>query len=292
MTVLGTSAQTVPGSAECRASQDKHPALSSASSRSLKILLAEDNPINQCVETAFLESMGHTVVIAGNGNEALAALEREYFDLVIMDVQMPEMDGLQATNAIREKEKMTGGHIPIIAMTAHVMKGDRERCLEAGMDSYVSKPINRAELFASIAALTPLHDTSAEDSKAELTSGNEHSQLDRAVSFDRSAALSGLHGNVELLKEISAMFLAQYNQHLTVIREAIGKGDGVALQRAAHTLKGAVGNFSARSVQEAAYKLELIGRSGRLVQAEDAFNILQAEIMRLKPELELIAGER
>ncbi|MFH0823710.1 MAG: response regulator [Pseudomonadota bacterium] len=120
------------------------------SKRKLEILLAEDNPVNQKLASKLLQKMGHTVTIAANGREALSMLETRAFNMVLMDVQMPEMDGFEATHLIREMEKTTGGHLPIVAMTAHAMKGDRERCLDAGMDGYVSKPINQQELFEAI----------------------------------------------------------------------------------------------------------------------------------------------
>jgi CheY-like chemotaxis protein len=112
----------------------------------LRVLLAEDNPVNQLLATRLLEKRGHRVTIAANGRDALAALDKESYDLVFMDVQMPEMDGLEATVAIREKEKTRGNHLPVIALTAHAMKGDQERCLAAGMDGYLSKPIRPQEL--------------------------------------------------------------------------------------------------------------------------------------------------
>jgi CheY-like chemotaxis protein len=116
----------------------------------LRVLLAEDNPVNQKLTVRLLEKHGHIVVVAGNGREALAAIARHRFDLVLMDVQMPEMDGLEAARAIRVQERTTGEHLPIIAMTAHAMNGDREICLEAGMDRYIRKPISAAEFFAAI----------------------------------------------------------------------------------------------------------------------------------------------
>ena len=122
--------------------------------RKLHILLAEDNAVNQTLAARLIEKRGHTATIVSSGREALAALEESSFDVVLMDVQMPEMDGFEATAEIRKKEKTTGKHIPIIAMTAHAMKGDRERCLKAGMDSYVSKPIRPDELFRAIYACT------------------------------------------------------------------------------------------------------------------------------------------
>ena len=117
----------------------------------LEILLVEDNPVNQKVAQRLLEKAGHSVTIAGNGREALAWLVSQPFDLVLMDVQMPEMDGLEATTAIRQRERETGQHLPIVALTAHAMKGDRERCLEAGMDAYVTKPVVQQVLFQVMA---------------------------------------------------------------------------------------------------------------------------------------------
>ena len=116
----------------------------------LTILLAEDNAVNQKFALRMLERRGHKVRVAGNGLEALAALDKEQFDVVLMDVQMPDMDGLEATAVIRQKEKAQGSHIPIVAMTAHSMKGDRDRCLEAGMDGYISKPINAQKLLEAL----------------------------------------------------------------------------------------------------------------------------------------------
>ena len=117
----------------------------------LRILLAEDNPVNQVVATRLLEKRGHTVVAVGNGREALDALDNDPFDLALLDLQMPEMDGLQAVGLIRQREEAEGrARLPIIALTAHAMRGDRERCLTAGMDGYITKPINKTELLATI----------------------------------------------------------------------------------------------------------------------------------------------
>jgi CheY-like chemotaxis protein len=113
-------------------------------------LLAEDNPINRLVAVRLLEKRGHTVVVAVNGRDALEKLDQDCFDLVLMDVQMPEMDGFEATAMLRENERATGYHVPVLAMTAHAMQGDRERCLAAGMDGYVSKPVNVDNLFSTI----------------------------------------------------------------------------------------------------------------------------------------------
>ncbi len=114
------------------------------------MLLAEDSPFNQKLAVALLEKRGHRVVVAKHGREAVAAVEQDEFDVILMDVQMPEMDGLEATRAIRQSEESTEKHVPIIAMTAHAMKGDRERCLESGMDAYVAKPVRAKDLFEAI----------------------------------------------------------------------------------------------------------------------------------------------
>ncbi|MGB4780538.1 response regulator, partial [Candidatus Methylomirabilis sp.] len=121
--------------------------------RRRRILLAEDNPVNQLLAVRLLEKEGHSVSVAGTGLQALAALEQEPFDLILMDVQMPEMDGFEATAAIRTLEQVSGRHIPIVALTAHAIKGDRDRCLEAGMDEYLSKPLQAEALFSMIARI-------------------------------------------------------------------------------------------------------------------------------------------
>src|SRR6202044_1211706 len=130
----------VPVHAKARPSASRARALNAT--RPLRILVAEDNPVNQQLALHLLERRGHSAVVAENGREALSAIEKHKFDLVLMDVQMPEMGGLEATRAIREREKSTGGHLPVVAMTAHAMQGDRERCLAAGMDGYLAKPID------------------------------------------------------------------------------------------------------------------------------------------------------
>jgi CheY-like chemotaxis protein len=145
------------GQAHSIAGVEAPPAIRDAQSViTLRVLLAEDNKINQKLAASLLRKQGHVVVIAGTGLEALEALEREPFDVVLMDVQMPEMDGLTAAAAIREKEKGTNTHLPIVALTAHAMKGDRERCLAVGMDAYVSKPLRAEELFEALAQVIPI----------------------------------------------------------------------------------------------------------------------------------------
>jgi CheY-like chemotaxis protein len=122
----------------------------SSSQKSLRILLAEDNAVNQALAVHMLQKKGHDIVVASNGREVIEHLGKQNFDLILMDVQMPEVDGFEAARIIREQEKISGEHIPIIAMTAHAMVGDRERCLDAGMDNYISKPLHRKELLSII----------------------------------------------------------------------------------------------------------------------------------------------
>jgi len=134
---------------------DRRPAPLRGGAGGLHVLLAEDNAVNRKVAVRLLEKRGHTVVAVEDGRQALRALDGERFDIALMDVQMPEMDGFEATAAVRARERVEGGHLPIVALTAYAMKGDRERCLEAGMDAYVAKPVNADELFATLERLVP-----------------------------------------------------------------------------------------------------------------------------------------
>jgi CheY-like chemotaxis protein len=234
----------------------------------LHILLAEDNLVNQRLAFRLLEKKGHTVVVAHNGREALTILERERFDLALMDVQMPEIDGLEATLRIRQQERATGLHLPIIAMTAHAMKGDRERCLEVGMDGYISKPIQPAELFKVMAELIP---TGA----AALNS--PMSKPPSAV-FNQAVALEQVEGDEELLAELAELFRGDSARLLEEIKQAIAREESQGLERAAHTLKGAAGNFGAQGVVVAAERLEKMGQAGELVEAEAVCAGLEAEV--------------
>ena len=245
---------------------------------SLHLLLAEDNAVNQKLASRLLEKRGHRITVVGNGKEALMALEAEHFDAVLMDVQMPELDGLKATALIREKENQTGSHIPIVAMTANAMKGDRERCLEAGMDDYVSKPLNAKQLFEVI-----------ERAAANLSDSMNQNHIEPV--FNRTEALSRFGNDDELLKELAEMFLEQCDGYLQEIKQAISNNDGEKLDAASHSIKGSVGNFPAQSAYEAALKLEMIGRSGDLSKANESYTALEIEIQRLKPTLKQLTRE-
>ena len=236
----------------------------------LKILLTEDGLVNQKVAIGLLSLRGHKVQVANNGHEALELAQRHRFDVILMDVQMPEMDGFEATAAIRANERLCGGHVPIIAMTAHAMKGDRERCLDAGMDGYISKPVDAAELYSSIERYTP---------GRAMASGDAPSQSPRAqpLVLDWPAALQQMQGQTDLLQEVAQEFLRECPALLAEIREAFVKQDSVRARRAAHTLQGSAGIFAAHSTSNAARKLEGLAELGALGEAEAAFDDLRSE---------------
>jgi CheY-like chemotaxis protein len=239
----------------------------------LRILLIEDNAVNQRLTTRLLERRGHEVVVAEGGRRALELLEAQSFDLALMDVQMPEMDGFEATARIRERERETGAHLPIIALTAHAMKGDRERCMEAGMDGYVSKPIRAEDLFRAMEELAPAA------GRAGVNAPPEH--VPEEV-FDRAEALTRLDHDKGLLKEIAALFLENSPEYLSRIRQALADRDSRALGRAAHALKGSVGNLAARAAFKAASRLEEMGEKGDLAESQEAYAALEQEIERLR----------
>ncbi|HUZ46225.1 MAG TPA: response regulator [Terriglobia bacterium] len=247
----------------------------------LRILLAEDNPVNRELAVRLLEKRGHQVEVAQNGMEAIAALETQPFDLVLMDVQMPGMDGFQATAAIREKEKAAGSHLRIIAMTAHAMKGDKERCLAAGMDGYVSKPIDAKELFEVIEGTVAVPVVARQAPEESIAS---------PVNWDE--ALTRVEGDQQLLADMAKLFLDDGPKLFSDVRAAIAQHDSKVLERAAHALKGSIGNFSAHPAYEATLQLEKIGRHGDLTGVEEACRLLDQELARLWPVLEAIAVGR
>jgi two-component system sensor histidine kinase/response regulator len=184
--------------------------------RGMKVLLAEDNAVNRIFATRLLEKHGYTVVVAENGREALEALERETADLVLMAVQMPEMDGLEATAAIRERERKTGSHVPIIALTAHAMKGDREKCLAAGADDYLAKPIRTTELFEAVDRLR--------NAKTNAPSGaTPIANTPAANAFDIDAALKHVEGDRDLLDEIVRIFSDQCPRTISEVQNALSR---------------------------------------------------------------------
>lgn len=243
---------------------------------SLRLLLVEDNPINQALARKLLEGRGHSVVATSNGCEALAAWREQRFDAVVTDVQMPEMDGIQMTAAIRASERQSGGHLPIIAMTAHTMKGDCERCLEAGMDGFVAKPLRPHELFRAVedgAAAKPVPPLNAPASRPA------------AEAIDWDLAMARLGGDSELLRELAGLFLDDAPRLVSAVRRAVEQRDGKAIERAASALKGAVATFAAQAAYKAAARLEMMGLEGDLTRVPQACAVLEAEVERLKVAL-------
>jgi len=281
MTALGLSGR-VPSHSEPAPSARLPP---------LAILLAEDNAVNQMVAVGLLEKQGHHVTVAGTGREALEALDGRRFDLVLMDVQMPEMDGLEAVAAIRAEETRGAGyHLPVIAMTAYTMKGDRERFLEAGFDGYVRKPISVYELFEAIAATVPARMVSTEPPPPPVASGDEPPALP-PVPFDKATAVERLAGDEALLRELVEVFLVELDPWMAAIRAAIVGGDAPTLKRAAHTLKGAMDSVGGTAAHAAALDLERMGREADLAGATEALVRLEEEIARLLPELRAFFAE-
>jgi len=248
----------------------------------LRILLAEDNAVNQRLATRLLERQGHEVVVAEDGRRALELLKGQSFDLALMDVQMPGMDGFEATARIREREMETGAHLPIIALTAYAMKGDRERCIGAGMDGYISKPIRAEDLFRAIEGLAPAAGRAGVNTSPE--------QVPEEV-FDRAEALTRLDNDEGLLKEIADVFFESSPEYLSRIQQALADRDSRALERAAHALKGSVGNLSARAAFEAAWRLEEMGEKGDLAESQEAYTALNQEIERLRLALAALRKE-
>jgi PAS domain S-box-containing protein len=244
--------------------------------RRLKLLLAEDNAVNQKLAVRLLERAGHTVVVAEDGRQALAALAEQTFDAILMDVQMPEMDGLEATAVIRYQERGTGRHVPIIAMTAHAMKGDRERCLEAGMDGYLAKPL---QIEALLAVLKEIGLSQPAEAAASAASAPSNS------GFDPQQAVKHVQGDLPLLKELASLFLEECAKLQQSIRQAIEEHDAVKLQRAAHTLKGAAAAITATDVQAAAQRVESAAVQPDWPTIEENWSELEQAIERLRPAL-------
>jgi signal transduction histidine kinase/DNA-binding response OmpR family regulator len=241
----------------------------------LRILLAEDNLVNQTLATRLLEMRGHDVSVVGNGKQAISALEKRVFDIVLMDVQMPEMDGLEATAAIRQREKLTGKRIPIIAMTAHAMKGDKERCLAAGMDGYLSKPIRGKDLFEII-------ETACAVTVANEAQENGKEKAGARPEYDGEAMLARFEGNVEFCKELIGAFLEESPRSLADVSKAVAERDSAAIVRAAHALKGAVANFGAEKTFQSVVALEMKAKSGDLRGIEGLYDQAAGKLQALQ----------
>jgi len=247
-----------------------------AGGRRSRILLVEDNVVNQRVASGLLTRRGHHVTVTQDGREALTRLDQETFDLVLMDLQMPVMSGLDATAAIRLRERATGQHVRIVAMTAHAMNSDRERCLAAGMDGYLSKPIDPPMLFAVV--------------EQEGDGGGVQPVIAKPVAFDEDALRERLSGDHELMTDVIRVFLEDLPMRLGAIKSAVTARDAEALRTAAHALKGAAGNLSAGGLFEAARVLERVGAESRMDAAEGAWRQLSVEATNVIDVLRRHAG--
>jgi two-component system sensor histidine kinase/response regulator len=245
--------------------------------RTLHVLVAEDSPVNRTLVTTLLKRRGHTVTAVENGRKALAAIQsRARFDLVLMDLQMPEMGGLEATRAIRDREREERTtRLPLVALTAHAMQGDRERCLEAGMDGYLSKPIDVDELIATVERF----------GEAPAKPAESITQETDGTSFDERAALAYCGGERRLLKEVIGLFRSDYPSVLEQIERALHQKDSEALRQAAHRLKGAIATVGAPAGQRAAAELERMAQSKKFEEAGRAYATLRREIERLEESL-------
>ncbi|MGA7853129.1 MAG: response regulator [Candidatus Acidiferrales bacterium] len=272
----------VPGRQKARASVAQRRARTA--SQPLRILLAEDNPVNQEVAVHLIERRGHSVIVAENGRQAIEALERHKFDLVLMDVQMPEMGGLEATRIIREKEKASGQHLPIIAMTAHAMQGDREHCLEAGMDGYLAKPIDPKTFLQTVEGIS-------ERSSETAASGGEGA-ADAAGALDSKALLARFSGNRKLLRNIVKTFREDCPRMMNRIRTALTAHDAVALADGAHALKGSIGNFGESAALETTREMEKAARQGKLDGTWELYATLEDQIALLLPALHSIGANK
>jgi CheY-like chemotaxis protein len=247
--------------------------------RSLKVLLAEDGLINQRVAINLLEMLGHKVTVAVNGREAVTAWQREAYDVVLMDVHMPEMDGFDATAAIRREEQATSRHTPIIALTANAMLGDRDRCLAAGMDGYLSKPVTEKQLCQANAQHVNASGSQPPSPNAQVD--RDAAPLDVRGVFDLDAAKKRITGGLDNVRTLAGLFREECSTLLAELRAGLANEDAKRVQRAAHTLKGSAGVFCAKKVVAVAQRLENLGKEQNLSEAETVFAELETEVARL-----------
>jgi PAS domain S-box-containing protein len=255
-------------------------AMSQAKSRALTILVAEDNPVNQKLAVRLLEKLGHSVHLVENGQEAVDAVKDRRFDVLLLDVQMPVMGGLAACAAIREWERRTSAaRIPIVAMTAHAMQGDRERCLDAGMEGYISKPIDLGALTSTLESIVPAASRPASAAPAAASSAEAESPLDLALALER------LDNDRELLCDVIGIFATECPKSVAQLEAALQAGDSEKVYQLAHRFKGSAGSLAAQRAMSLGSALEAAGRSGDLDKARRIFTQLKEEIDRLMPQL-------
>jgi signal transduction histidine kinase/DNA-binding response OmpR family regulator len=255
------------------------------SSRRLRILVAEDNLVNQKAVTGMLEKLGHSPKVVANGMEVLSLLEIEPFDLVLLDGQMPVMDGLTTSRKIREKEQETGRHIPIIAMTAHAMKHYQERCMQAGMDGYISKPANSKQIDDAIAKIL------GSKTNHEVASGPAILPAPPTV-WNPAKALARLGGDAQLLNEIVNIFLEESPKQIAQLRQALKESDGETVERIAHTMISELGYLDISGASQRARDLEQMGRIRALEKAPEVLAALETEMRAVASEVRRIRVEK
>ncbi|MDY6986797.1 MAG: response regulator [Thermodesulfobacteriota bacterium] len=242
----------------------------------LKILVAEDNIVNQKLTLRILEKQGHRVVLAGNGKEAIAALEKETFDVVLMDIQMPEMDGFQATAQIRSPRSAVRNHdIPIVALTAHAMKGDRDRCLEAGMDDYVAKPIKPEKLFQAI-------ERQVSALRRKEKKGGDRASGHRGYVFNWESLLERFDREETLCHELLGIFLEDIPSQLRKLKQAVEDQDASLVEQCAHAIKGASANIGADALKGAAHEMERAGKDRDMGKAHFLVRKLEGRFEELR----------
>ena len=257
--------------------------LPSPGQQSIHVLLAEDNHVNQKLAVQILKKNQIQVTVANDGKEALSFYEQQRFDAILMDIQMPNVDGFEATEIIRKKEKKSGCRIPIIAMTAHAMKGDKDRCLNAGMDGYIAKPIQSRELIQTIHSFISAKNTAASIEEIPAVS---YIEIESVV--DKNAILERIDGDTDILREITGLYFEEIPVLMQAVEEAISRKEDFPLERSAHTLKGMVSNFAAPLAMKAALDLEIIGREKKIEEAPAAFETLKLEIDKLSNAIALL----
>lgn len=276
----------------CADDKDNHGANTAQTSapenknRNLKILLAEDGRVNQMIVVKLLEDRGHHVVLATNGVEAVEAYKAGAFDAILMDVHMPDMNGYEATREIRELESISGTHVPIIAMTANAMKGDRELCIEAGMDDYLSKPVRSSDLYRIIKKNTVgknngIKGGDTPQNRKNLPPG-ELPPFD-AASFQRNV------GDLKLMQELITVFFKDSEDLLDAISIALANRDGDALHQCTHSLKGMIENYAAAPASQAVSSLNAFSRTGDLQQAQAIFPQVEKELSNLGAALRVFS---
>ncbi len=253
-----------------------------------RILLAEDNRVNQKLAVKILEKHGYKVDVANNGREAVDLYTAGSYDIILMDIQMPEMDGFEATAAIRALEAQNGTRLPIVAMTAHAMKGDRERCLAQDMDEYVPKPLKQAQLFEVLEMMLPARERTG--TGVELTSVSEATD-GTSDDLPTHASLLERFEDDELVGDMCSIFVEDAAPMMAAIREAIQAGDADLIQRAAHTLKGSAGNFAKGECFYHARDMEYAGREGKVDVAKTHLAPLETALKALTDRLQSINGE-